>query len=97
MMQYMQHFPAISVIIVAWNSKAYLHTCLDKLSVQTFRDFELILVDNVSENGALNGLHENYPAWYPHGTQQRAKLTPYQVQRSALAFLSVFAFLVKVG
>ncbi len=30
---------------------------------------------------------EDYPAWYPHTRRQRAKLTPYQVQRSALAFL----------
>ena len=27
------------------------------------------------------------PAWYPHQPDQRAKLTPYQVQRSALVFL----------
>jgi hypothetical protein len=30
---------------------------------------------------------ENRPAWYPLNRQQRVKLTPYQVQRSALAFL----------
>ena len=30
---------------------------------------------------------EDYQAWYPHSRQSRAKLTPYQVQRSALAFL----------
>ena len=30
---------------------------------------------------------EDYPAWYPQNRRQRAKLTPYQVQRSALAFL----------
>jgi hypothetical protein len=30
---------------------------------------------------------EDYPAWYPHSRQQRSKLTPFQVQRSALAFL----------
>ncbi len=30
---------------------------------------------------------EDYQAWYPLSRQQRAKLTPYQVQRSALAFL----------
>ena len=30
---------------------------------------------------------EDYPAWYPRSRQQRARLTPYQVQRSALAFL----------
>jgi DDE superfamily endonuclease len=32
-------------------------------------------------------VQEDYPAWYPHSRQQRARLTPYQVQRSALAFL----------
>jgi hypothetical protein len=30
---------------------------------------------------------EDYPAWYPHSRQQRIKLTPYQVQRSAPVFL----------
>jgi len=30
---------------------------------------------------------EDYQAWYPHSRRQRAKLTPYQVQRSALVFL----------
>ena len=30
---------------------------------------------------------EDYPAWYPQNRRQRAQLTPYQVQRSALAFL----------
>lgn len=30
---------------------------------------------------------EDRPAWYPHKKEQQAKLTPYQVQRSALIFL----------
>ena len=30
---------------------------------------------------------EDYPAWYPQNRRQPAKLTPYQVQRSALVFL----------
>ncbi len=30
---------------------------------------------------------EDYQAWYPRSRQHRTKLTPYQVQRSALAFL----------
>lgn len=34
-----------------------------------------------------DGVKEDYQAWYPHSRQQRAKLTPYQVQRSALSFL----------
>jgi hypothetical protein len=32
-------------------------------------------------------VNEDYPAWYPHNRRQRTKLTPYQVQRSALVFL----------
>lgn len=32
-------------------------------------------------------VQKDYPAWYPRSRQQRARLTPYQVQRSALAFL----------
>ena len=33
------------------------------------------------------GVKEDYQAWYPRSRQRRTKLTPYQVQRSALAFL----------
>jgi len=32
-------------------------------------------------------VQEDRPAWYPRKPEQPAKLTPYQVQRSALAFL----------
>jgi hypothetical protein len=34
-----------------------------------------------------DAVQADYPAWYPRSRQQRARLTPYQVQRSALAFL----------
>jgi len=34
-----------------------------------------------------DAVQEDYPAWYPRSRQQRARLTPYQVQRSAFAFL----------
>jgi hypothetical protein len=34
-----------------------------------------------------DAVQKDYPAWYPRSRQQRARLTPYQVQRSALAFL----------
>lgn len=57
----MQHFPLISVIIVTWNSKQYLPACLDKLSSQIFRDFEVILVDNGSEDAGILDLREIRP------------------------------------
>jgi hypothetical protein len=45
----------------------------------TFAYWQLLLMRDV--------VKEDYPAWYPHSRRQRARLTPYQVQRSALAFL----------
>ena len=58
----MQSSFLVSVVIITWNSKAYLSTCLDKLRAQTFRNFEVILVDNGSDDGALDGLIEKYPS-----------------------------------
>ena len=59
----MQSSPLVSVIIVTWNSKKYLLDCLERLLVQTFSEFEIILVDNGSEDGALEGLFEKYPSF----------------------------------
>lgn len=48
--------PSVSIVIVCWNSAAYLPTCLDTLSEQTFRDFETLLVDNASTDGSTDSL-----------------------------------------
>lgn len=44
--------PQVSVIIVAYESKAVLTRCLAQLRAQTFRDFEVLLIDNGSADGA---------------------------------------------
>lgn len=53
-----------SIIIVSWNSAIYLPRCLTSLSQQTFKDFEVILVDNGSNDNTLLGLEEQYPSLY---------------------------------
>jgi GT2 family glycosyltransferase len=53
--------PAVSVIIVNWNGLAYLPDCLDSLAAQTFDDFEVVLVDNGSEDGSVSLVKEHYP------------------------------------
>lgn len=58
----MHSLPLVSIIIVTWNSKKYLSTCLEHLQAQSFQSFEIILVDNGSEDGALDKLHERYPS-----------------------------------
>jgi GT2 family glycosyltransferase len=44
--------PSVSVIIVSYESGPTLERCLAGLAAQTFRDFEVILVDNASTDGA---------------------------------------------
>jgi N-acetylglucosaminyl-diphospho-decaprenol L-rhamnosyltransferase len=44
--------PDVSVIIVTYESRAVLDRCLAQLREQVFRDFEVLLVDNGSTDGA---------------------------------------------
>lgn len=52
----MTSMPLISVIIVNYNGGSYLQEAVQSLSRQTFRDFELILADNASTDGSMDGL-----------------------------------------
>ncbi|MDP8916917.1 MAG: glycosyltransferase family 2 protein [Pseudomonadota bacterium] len=45
--------PAVQVVVVAWNSGAHLQRCLNALAAQTFADFETIVWDNASTDGAV--------------------------------------------
>ena len=53
--------PAVSVVIVCWNSAAYLPRCLEALGLQRFSDFETILVDNASTDGSTAGIVQAHP------------------------------------
>jgi len=52
--------PRVSVVIVNWNGKDHLAECLDSLRCQTFKDFEIILVDNGSEDGSREFVQEYF-------------------------------------
>lgn len=53
--------PRASILIVNWNGLEHLPVCLDSLAAQTFRDFEVVLVDNGSKDGSLEFVAKNYP------------------------------------
>jgi GT2 family glycosyltransferase len=53
--------PAVSIVIVCFNSAAYLPRCLEALSAQTFTDFEVIVIDNASPEGELGPLDDVWP------------------------------------
>ncbi len=42
--------PKVSVIVPVFNSEPYLHACVESILAQSFRDFELILVDDGSRD-----------------------------------------------
>ena len=50
-----------SIIIPHWNGKPHLADCLDSLRAQTWRDFEVLLVDNGSADGSQAYIRTNYP------------------------------------
>ena len=50
-----------SVIIPNWNGVHLLPICLDALRRQTFRDFEVLVMDNASEDGSVQLLERAYP------------------------------------
>ena len=55
---------AISVIVPAYNAKDYLDTCFGSLLNQTFRDFEIVAVNDGSKDDTLqilNRYQETYP------------------------------------
>lgn len=44
--------PKISVIVPVYNTENYLHRCIDSILVQTFTDFELLLIDDGSKDNS---------------------------------------------
>ena len=53
--------PVVTIIIVNWNGRTYLPDCLDSLAGQSFRDFEVVLVDNGSMDESVAFVKEHYP------------------------------------
>lgn len=53
--------PYISILVVSYNGLHLLKECLDSIEAQTFRDFEVVLVDNGSKDETEKFVRENYP------------------------------------
>jgi len=53
--------PLVSVILVSCNDERWLKGCLNSLKAQTFKDFEVILVDNGSTDRSVELANEIYP------------------------------------
>src|SRR5436305_12490319 len=53
--------PIISVIVPNYDGVVHLDDCLSALRGQTFRDFEILLVDNGSRDHSVDFVRANFP------------------------------------
>jgi GT2 family glycosyltransferase len=51
----------VSIIVVNWNGERFLKDCLGALSGQSYRNCEIILVDNGSSDNSGRFAKENFP------------------------------------
>ena len=62
-MPQMDSLPAarVSVVIVNWNGQRFLQDCLSAVLAQSYADYEIILVDNGSDDGSADWVAEQFP------------------------------------
>lgn len=53
--------PEVSIIVVNWNGAAFLPRCLEAITAQTHQDYEIIVIDNASQDGSADGLLACWP------------------------------------
>lgn len=53
--------PLVSVVIVSHNSREWLKTCLPSLYAQSYKNLEIVLIDNGSTDGSVLWVHDTYP------------------------------------
>ncbi len=53
--------PLLSIIIVNWNGERFLGQNLESIFAQSFKDFEVLFVDNGSTDGSVRFVRLNYP------------------------------------
>lgn len=53
--------PLVSVVIVNFNGMRFLESCLSALANQSFKNFEIIFVDNNSSDGSAGYIREHFP------------------------------------
>lgn len=53
--------PMVSAIIVNYNGRQWLQRCLDSLIGQTYKELEIIVVDNASTDDSIDYIRTHYP------------------------------------
>ncbi|MBQ7198035.1 MAG: glycosyltransferase family 2 protein [Selenomonadaceae bacterium] len=59
--------PAVSIIIPMYNAEKYICDCLDNILIQTFQDFEVIIVDDCSTDKSCDVVESYLPEFNSSG------------------------------
>lgn len=51
----------VSIVIPNYNGKHFMKACMESLYKQTWKEFEVIVVDNASSDGSVSYIEEYYP------------------------------------
>ena len=66
--------PLVSVIVPAWNSAAYIVACLQSLKKQTYKNMEVIVVDNNSSDDTVKLAKDYTDKVYSKGPERSAQV-----------------------
>lgn len=50
--------PTFSIILPCWNSINFIERCIDSIKKQTFKDYEVIVIDNSSKDGTIEKINQ---------------------------------------
>jgi GT2 family glycosyltransferase len=53
--------PSVSVVVVTFNSRAYISACLQSVIAQGYPDLDIVVVDNASADGTAALVRDNFP------------------------------------
>jgi GT2 family glycosyltransferase len=56
-----EKYPKVSIIVLNYNGKHHLKTCLESLLRTRYPNFEIVFVDNESTDGSVEYVQQNYP------------------------------------
>ena len=59
-----KEYPLVSIAIITYNQKEYLHECIESCLAQDYPNFEIVVADDCSTDGTQDMLHE-YEANHP--------------------------------
>ncbi|MBE9528498.1 MAG: glycosyltransferase [Proteobacteria bacterium] len=55
--------PLLSIVIVNWNGERFLAPLFESITEQSFKEFEILFVDNGSKDGSVEFVRSDYPAF----------------------------------